>query len=144
MEHSSSVFADPGHRIYWPMARAANLDLHLTGRERVNLLLTGSDALVEDALTRVRPHLRGPIHTWTPPSPVQLLSPAQTGTLILRGIERLTDTDQYRLLKWLELATAHTHVISTTPTSLLPLVEAGAFHHTLYYRLNVGCVDLTA
>jgi len=144
MENSSNVFADPGHRIYWPMARAANLDLHLMGHERVNLLLTGTDALVRDALTRVRPHLRGPIQTWSPPAPLQLPAPTQSGTLILRGVEALSDVDQYRLLKWLDLATGRTQVISTTTSLLLGLVEDGRFHATLYYRLNVACVDLTA
>jgi len=144
MENSSNVSADPGHRTYWPMARAANLDLDLMGRQRVNLLLTGRETLVEDALSRVRPGLRGPTQTWTPPGPLLLPSPTQSGTLILRGVEALSDLDQYRLLKWLDLATGRTQVISTTTGVLLDLVEAGAFHAALYYRLNVVCVDLTA
>jgi len=144
MEISSNVFADPGHRIYWPMARAANLDLHLMGQQRANLLLTGTDALVQDALARVRPHLRGPVQTWNPPAPLQLPPTTQSGTLILRGVEALSDVDQYRLLKWLDLATGRTQVISTTTSGLLGLVEEGTFHPTLYYRLNVACVDLTA
>ena len=144
MEHSANVFADVEHRTYWPMARAANLDLHLMGRQRVNLLLTGTDELVDQALTRVTPDLRTPIQAWTPHAPLQLPPPTQSGTLILRDVESLSAVDQYRLLRWLDLAAGRTQVISTTTSSLLALVESGLFSDRLYYRLNVACVDLTA
>ena len=144
MEHSANVFADVEHRTYWPMARAANLDLHLIGRQRVNLLLTGTDELVDEALTRVRPNLRGPIEAWTPHAPLQLPPPTQSGTLILRDVEALSAIDPNRLLRWMDLAAGRTQVISTSSSSLLALVESGMFNDRLYYRLNVACVDLTA
>jgi transcriptional regulator of aromatic amino acid metabolism len=34
-------------------------------------------------------------------------------------------------------------VISTSETRVWPLVERGAFLASLYYRLNVLCLDLT-
>jgi hypothetical protein len=125
------------------MARAAHMDLYLTNMRRVNLLVTGTDAEVGDALTRLRPNLRQPIQTWTPADPLELPSPAQSGTLIVRDIEALPPADQIRLLTWLEMSGGRTQVVSTTTSPLLPLVEAGVFHDTLYYRLNVVCVDLT-
>jgi transcriptional regulator of acetoin/glycerol metabolism len=51
--------------------------------------------------------------------------------------------DQCRLLTWLEMSGGRIQVVSTTTSPLLPLVESGVFHDTLYYRLNVVCVDLT-
>jgi hypothetical protein len=144
MENSSNVFADIENRTYWPMARAANLDLHLTGSRRVNMLLTGTADLVRAALARLTPELRGPIQTWMPPGPVQLPPPTQHGTLILPDVEALSAVDQYRLLRWLEQSSPRTQVISTTTAPLLDRVEAGLFDERLYYRLNVACVDLTA
>lgn len=155
MENTSNVFADarqpmlamdgiPQSRAYWPMARASHMDLNLMSMRRVNLLLTGAGPVIEDALTRLMPQLRQPIQTWSPPDPLELPSPTQSGTLIVRDVGALPLVDQYRLLKWLELSGGRTQVVSTTTTRLLPLVEATRFHDTLYYRLNVVCVDVTA
>jgi transcriptional regulator of acetoin/glycerol metabolism len=154
MENSPNVFTDAGQsilsmdgvpqsRAYWPMARAAHVDLHVMSMRRVNVLLMGTDAVIEDALSRLMPNLRGPIQTWTPADPLDLPSPAQSGTLILREVGALHRVDQYRLLKWLEMCGGRTQVVSTTTAPLIALVEAGAFHDTLYYRLNVVCVDVT-
>jgi hypothetical protein len=155
MENSSDVIADAGHlilamngvpqtRAYWPRARAAHMDLHQMSMRRVNLLLMGSNALIENALSRLLPNLRKPIRIWTPPDPLELPSPVQSGTLILRDVGALPPAEQRRLLEWLELCRGRTQVVSTTTSPLLPCVEASAFHDTLYYRLNVVCVDVTA
>jgi hypothetical protein len=154
MENSSDVFADTGHlilamngvpqsRAYWPMARAAHIDLHLMRMRRVNLLFMGTDDVIEDALTRLRPNLRQPIQTWTPPDPLELPSPKQSGTLILRDVGALPQAEQRRLLDWLERCAGRYQVVSTTTSPLLALVEAGVFHDALFYRLNVVCVDVT-
>lgn len=154
MENSSNVFADAGQsifamdgmpqsRTYWPMARAAHVDLHVMNMRRVNVLLMGTDAVIEDALARLMPTLREPIQIWNPPDPLELPSPAQSGTLVLREVGALSPVDQCRLLKWLELSAGRTQVVSTTTAPLMLLVDAGLFHDTLYYRLNVMCVDVT-
>jgi hypothetical protein len=154
MENFSNVYAAAGRsvftmsgvpesRAYWPMARAAHMDLYLTNTRRVNLLMTGTDDDIQDALNRLMPNLRKPIQTWTAPDPLELPSPIQSGTLIVRDVAALLPADQIRLLNWLEMSGGRTQVVSTTNVSLLPLVEAGVFHDTLYYRLNVVCVDLT-
>jgi transcriptional regulator of acetoin/glycerol metabolism len=143
MENSSNAIADGGYRTYWPMARAAHLDLHLVGSPRVNLLLIGTDAVVRAALHRLMPTLRGPIQTWTPHAPLPLPLPAHSGTLILHDVEHLSEVDQYRLLKWLDMSLGRVQVISTTTSLLQGHVESGLFDATLYYKLNVGCMDLT-
>jgi hypothetical protein len=144
MENTSNVFADAGQHTYWPMARAANADLLLMSMPRVNLLLTGTETVIQDALKTLMPVLGGPVHVWTAREPMELPPPTQPGTLILRDVGSLSRADQYRLIKWLDRSAGRTQVISTTNSSLWELVEIGVFHATLYYRLNVTCVDLTA
>lgn len=133
----------PLTREYWPMARAADMDLHLARLHRVNLLLMGSDRLIEEALLRLMPDLLAPIHTWTAPDPLELPSAVQAGTLILREVGELGPADQCRLAAWLEASGGRTQVISTTTSRLLRRVDAGSFLDSLYYRLNVVCVEIT-
>jgi hypothetical protein len=130
-------------REYWPMARAAHIDLDIVKTRRVNLLLVGSDGLIQNVLDRLMPNLREPIETWRPPDSLELRAPQQLGTLILRDVGALPPVDQRRLLGWLELAAGHTQIVSTTPSSLLTRVETNRFLDTLYYRLNTVCVDVT-
>ncbi|HET7695633.1 MAG TPA: sigma 54-interacting transcriptional regulator [Vicinamibacterales bacterium] len=144
MENSSTVFAEAEHRTYWPMARAANADLLVESTPRVNLLLTGTDDLIQLALLHFIPTLCGAVEIWTPNSALQLPPPTQAGTLILRGVEALPAFDQFRLLKWLEEPNLRTRVISTTSAQLRACVEEGSFDRALYFRLNVACMDLMA
>lgn len=142
MQDSSKVLADES-REYWPMARAEHTDLAFVRMQRVNLLLVGTDRLIQDVVKRLMPNLREPIQTWCPPDRLYLSAPQQLGTLILRDVDALRPIDQRCLLAWLELSAGHTQVISTSTTSLLPAVESNGFLDTLYYRLNVVCVDVT-
>jgi hypothetical protein len=64
--------------------------------------------------------------------------------MILQDIGALGHTDQLSLLDWLERAAGRTQVVSTTSTPLWPLIQAGAFIDSLYYRLNTVCVDVAA
>ena len=144
MENSSNVFAEAEPRTYWPMARAANADLLVVSMPRVNLLLTGTDDLIQLALLHFIPSLCGPVEIWTPRGHLQLPPPSQVGTLILRDVHALPSFDQYRLLKWLELPNLRTRVISTTSAPLRERVDEGWFDAALFLRLNVACVDLMA
>ena len=64
------------------------------------------------------------------------------GTVILSGVEVLAREDQRRLMAWLERGD-RPRVISTSRVSLLPIIQAGMFIESLYYRLNTMCIDLT-
>jgi hypothetical protein len=130
-------------RAYWPLARAAHLDLQLVRQQRVNLLLMGPESAIEAVMSRLEPELREPIRLWTAPDPLELPVAAQTGTLILREVESLPPADQHRLLEWLHASGGRTQVVSTTTSRLLTHVSTGAFLDALYYRLNIVCVDLT-
>ena len=62
-------------------------------------------------------------------------------TVILSGVEALPLGDQHRLMAWLERGD-RLRVISTSRVSLFPIVQAGMFIESLYYRLNILRFDL--
>jgi hypothetical protein len=117
----------------WRVARIA----------RVNILLVGSDALVEKIVDALRPDFCQPIEVWRPASRLVLPPIAGTGTLILQDVGAMPRDDQRRLCDWLEVTAGRTRVVSTTRQPLFPLLEAGTFVETLYYRLNVLCFQVT-
>jgi DNA-binding NtrC family response regulator len=85
-----------------------------------------------------------PLASWCPGEPLVLPPAACAGTVILKNVGALAPDDQLRLLDWLEAAVGRTQVVSTTPATLLPHVQAGMFIEQLYYRLNTVCVDMSA
>jgi hypothetical protein len=110
---------------------------------RVNLLVIGMDTAVQNILRQLVPVLEEPIATWRPGERFVLPPVARAGTMILLAVDALALEDQQRLLEWSEQASGRTRVISTAAAPLFPLVEAGAFIDSLYYRLNTVCVDVT-
>ena len=58
-------------------------------------------------------------------------------------LARCRADDQRRLCDWLEITAGRTPVVSTTRQPLFPLLEAGTFAETLYYRLNILCFQVT-
>lgn len=127
----------------WRIARTAHMDLELMRVPRANLLLKGTEDVVQNVLDLLLPNLGAPIESWKPGDALSL-PPAVAGTMILRDVGRLALDDQFRLLEWLDMARGRTQVVSTTPSPLLPRVRSGGFLDTLYYRLNTVCVDLSA
>ena len=113
------------------LARSAGVNLLMVIPERAN----GFAELL-------MPELATPVVAWRPGERLMLPQPAQTGTLLLHNVGSLSLLDQRYLVEWLERAAGRTQVVSTTPTALLPLVQAGTFLARLYYRLNTVCVDL--
>ena len=118
---------------------------------RVNLLVIGPEDAVDEVLSVVTRDLKPAaapgdgtlVGHWRPGKPFLLPLPSRTGTLILRDVDTLVDEDQRKLVAWLEEAAGCVQVVSTASTSLMPLVEAGVFMQTLYYRLNTIYMDLT-
>jgi len=154
MEYPSNVFAGAARvaNLFdlgalardWRHARSSNVSLLLAGIPRVNVLLIGINGGVWNHLETLMPDLNEPVTTWTRGQQFVLPLPSRRGTMILHDVGGLSHMDQSRLLEWLELSGGRTQVISTTSSALLPRVENGAFNDTLYYRLNVVCVDLTS
>ena len=108
----------------------------------VNLLLIGSDDEVGRLIGELRSDLDSPTTVWEPGLPLDLPEPTRPGTLILRDVGQMSSPDQERVFDWLSIPGQRPRIISTTPTSLVPLIARGAFRETLYYRLNVVCVEL--
>jgi sigma-54-interacting transcriptional regulator len=127
----------------WRLARTAHMDMQLMRLPRVNLLLRGSETVVENVIDMLRPTLHAPLGCWRSGERLVLPPPSQAGTMILRNVGALSTDDQQRLLKWLDLSAGRTQVVSTVMSSLLSRIESGAFLDTLYYRLNTVCVNLS-
>jgi DNA-binding NtrC family response regulator len=82
-----------------------------------------------------------PVNVWRPGSSLVLSPAGHAGGLILQDVGSLARDAQRWLCDWLEVA-GRTWVVSTTSQPLFPLLEAGRFCETLYYRLNVLCFDV--
>jgi sigma-54-interacting transcriptional regulator len=117
----------------WRVARIA----------RVNVLFVGSGGVAEKIVDALRPDFCEPIDVWHPASRLVLPPIGGTGTLILQDVGAMPRADQRRLCDWLEVTAGRTRVVSTTRQPLFPLLEAGTFAETLYYRLNVLCFQVT-
>ena len=143
-----------------PLDSASQLraDCRLARAARVNLLVIHGEAVVQDLLEWLMLDLQSPIATPMATAPMAtapiatalctgeplVLPPvARARTLILQDVGALTHADQHRLLDWLDRTSGRTQVVSTTPASLWPRVQAGAFIDRLYYRLNTVCMDVT-
>ena len=118
------------------------LDLDVCFATRVNLLLTGPDAVTDAFVKALRPPLQDPVVILRGGEPFALPS-AAVGTLFLVDVGALTLEEQRRLYQWLD-GSSGPQVISTSATSLMPMVAAGRFHEGLYYRLNTIYIEITA
>jgi hypothetical protein len=136
-----------------PLDSASQLreDCRLARAARVNLLVIHGEAVVQDLLEWLMLDLQHPIATpmATPMATLRtgerlVLPPvAWARTMILQDVGALTRADQHCLLDWLDRAAGRTQVVSATPASLWPRVQAGAFIDKLYYRLNTVCMDVS-
>jgi hypothetical protein len=137
-----------------PLDSASQLweDCRLARAARVNLLVIHGEGVLQDLLEWLMLDLQSPIAALvaTPMTtalrtgePLVLPPAARARTLILQDVGALTRADQHRLLDWLDRAAGRTQVVSTTPASLWPRVQSGAFIDRLYYRLNTVCMDVT-
>jgi hypothetical protein len=119
-------------------------DLMAIGMPGVNLLLSGMDDIVQHILETILSDLETPIASWYPGDRLVLPPVPRAGTMILHEIGAMNREDQLRLLAWSELASGKIRIVSTASTPLMPLVNAGTFNDTLYYRLNTVFVDVAS
>ena len=136
-DHRREISEDSG-------ADAAREELRLVEKHRVNLLLMGSRDIVQPMVESLAARFHQPVGTWSPGERLVLPPAERTGTMVLNDVGALALQDQIQLLEWLATASGRTQVVSTTPSPLLPQVQAGGFIDTLYYRLNTVCVDATS
>ena len=143
MESSSKVFAG-ATRAVGPLPYDLPLpdDCGLAQAARLNLLLVHADDAIQSLVESFLLDRREPTAIWRPGERLVLPPVARPRTMILHDVGALPPDDQQRLAAWLEGAGRRTQIVSTTPAPLLPHVEAGTFNDTLYYRLNMVCVDV--
>ena len=117
------------------VAAEFRLEWHAVVREHCNVLVEGIPAAVGEMVEAIRPHLRTPIQEHRPQAGTPVPLPAQ-GTLILLEVAAMAPGEQARLLRWLHERSGSVQVAATSAEPLFPLVEAGRFDASLYYRLN--------
>lgn len=107
-----------------------------------NVLLEGSVAATDAVLQLLRPLIREPMLWNAPPA---MLHPrnSKTHTLIVKEAADLDGDQQRALLAWMNDAQG-SHIVATSSRTLYPLVEAGLFDASLYYRLNVVLLRIAA
>jgi transcriptional regulator of acetoin/glycerol metabolism len=145
MESSSKVFAG-ATRAAAPFIYGSWLpeDCGLAQATRLNLLLINADGVIQGLVESFLLDRREQTAIWRPGNRLILPPVARSRTMILHDVGDLPLEDQHRLATWLEGAGRKTQIVSTAPRPLLPSVEAGTFDDTLYYRLNMVCVDVGA
>ena len=117
--------------------------VQLAEMHRVNVLLLGTNDVVNRVMAALHERLPEPVARWSPGDEFMLPAVGKVGAIVLNDVGALAIQEQIQLLEWLNMAQGRTQVVSTTPTLLLPRVKAGAFIDTLYYRLNTLCLDGT-
>ena len=108
----------------------------------VNTLLIGPTAEVDAVIAALLPQLESPVAHWWP-TESQPRPRLTSGTLILHDVEAIPPEQQAWFSARLSALDRPVRVISTSEMRVWPLVERGAFLASLYYRLNVLCLDLT-
>ena len=113
-------------------------DWSIVRQDRLPALVIGSHAAANDVLSRVFPEVRWSLALW---SHTDGPGRRHSHIALVRDPQDLTDAQQEQLLAWMERHPA-IQVISVASRPLYPMVEAGSFRATLYYRLNTFCFVL--
>jgi hypothetical protein len=109
-------------------------DTDSLAQSRANALIIGDRLAVMRVLNIIWPSLKKSVR-WVEGTRLSLpLDP--DGTLILEQGDRLSERDQADLLEWLKDHGQSVRVLTTSTRPLFPLVKAGSFLDSLYYRLN--------
>ena len=128
-----------------PLVRVLRNELSWLSRVHPNILLVGDGMATAAALSELQSVYRFPFIVRNCGGLPLALPPTESAnTLILHDVAALLPGEQQMLSDWLSSENRRTQVVTTSPEALLPLVTSGAFLATLYYRLNVIYVDVTA
>ena len=118
-----------------------NADCEAAVARRLPILLTGPRNTTGNWIHHIQHRLALPVIEVACDAGVKTTALAHAGTVILHDVEQLRRGDQQRLLRWLEKAPHRPQIISTSSRELCPLVGAGGFSESLYYRLNSVHLD---
>jgi hypothetical protein len=108
-------------------------------RQHPNILLVGPTAFTDAGLKLIAPLVHVPVAWWMPHEKHAIPTGA-FATLFIGGVDSADADQQRQLCHWLEVCPDRVQVVSTAVTPLFPLVQAGTFLDTLYYRLNHVCM----
>ena len=117
-----------------------SLEWNAIAREHCNVLVEAMPAVALEILEKLRPLLLHPIEECQPTAGVPLPQPTE-GTLILLGVQSLDAGQQAQLRRWLDEGKDRVQCASISSEPLFPLVEAGHFDASLYYRLNIVRIE---
>jgi len=110
---------------------------------RSNVLVIGSVADTEAAVSAIVAALEKPVYFWAPDVP--LPARADGHAIGIRDIGTLSPALQLAWLAWLTAQRRRRpHIIATSSIPVFPLVTQGMFLADLYYRLNTILLDLRA
>lgn len=107
-----------------------------------NALLIGPAADAKAAILRLLPYLRAPVVVHWHPRATAECRWQPTGVLVVWDVDTLDRTQQERLLAWLDSHGPDLQVISVAAGPVFPLVLCKEFIDTLYYRLNMVCLNV--
>jgi len=125
------------------VSRNAEEDFQFALSARRNVLVTGPDHRVTALLQRLQTKHATVVSCGSARLDLPLPTVAGAGdTLVLRDVDTLTAEEQHRLAGWIASNDNDVHLITTASTSLLPLIDAGDFNATLYYRINIVYIAL--
>jgi hypothetical protein len=113
-------------------------DWSIVRHERLHALVIGSHAAANAVLSRVFPAVQWSLALW---SPADGPDRRHGRIALVRDPQDLTDAQQQQLLAWMARH-PDIQMISVASRPLYPMVEAGSFRATLYYRLNTFCFVL--
>jgi hypothetical protein len=118
-------------------------EICISSPRQSNVLLIGQDADTDRAIAWLTGNAAASLPAWWDETPMALPeSPVRT--VLVRNALALDAAGQVRLNRWLEAQTGAVRVISTAPESLFALVERCQFLESLYYRLNIICVECSS
>jgi hypothetical protein len=113
-------------------------DWSIVRQQRLHALVIGPHAVANAVLSQVFPDVRWSRALW---SPADGPDRRHGQIALVHDPQDLTDEQQQQLLAWMERHPA-IQVITVASRPLYPMVEAGSFRTTLYYRLNTFCFVL--
>jgi hypothetical protein len=141
MAPTSASASQGDHSTAGRLAGTLGPDAGLALGAGVSLLIVGE---ANAALLAIAPILPQPVLTSRGSEPLGLPDPRWIGTILILEVDHLAAGDQLQLLHWLDLSDREAQIVTTASASLLPMVDAGQFLETLYYRLNMVRIDMTA
>ncbi len=109
-------------------------------RYHPNLLIVGKESAVAQTVLALMSDFYTNVCRW-PDVPDGVDSEVNT-TLIVSEVGCLPLGSLDRLVQWLDTPLGRVQIVSTSSTSLLERVQAGAFPASLYYRLNIVLINV--